>query len=308
MCFQRRNLFLFITLSLAMLLLSFSVIWRPTHAASVQESEQWEPQIAIVWPHDGQGNQVPVDQAAFVNVSVWPRNQVSCTENRPADFALRMAKDSEPLQSVGLTGEFMMRTVGNSTFPSLELNDIPVNLDSEPSAKYRFVYGLTSNVWVHAADPRTILPNPVTPDGYVTSMPEHPDARIQIVWPHDAQGNYVPVEQAPLVNVAVDLFEHEGLRSVPVDSQPATTILLVAENNGSLIPSNQPAQKVTYTVAGDEYPRWVFNDVVVQPGQAYHFALLVGGNTISPYTSVWTHAADARTILPNPQAPPSCIP
>ena len=44
----------------------------------------------------------------------------------------------------------------------------------------------TGNVWVYAADPRAICPEPVVPAVRAATTP-HPsacDVRIQIVWPH----------------------------------------------------------------------------------------------------------------------------
>lgn len=46
--------------------------------ASVEANVLWAPRIAIVWPHDGDGKQTGVAQSRFVNISVWPANQVSC--------------------------------------------------------------------------------------------------------------------------------------------------------------------------------------------------------------------------------------
>src|SRR5205085_5734693 len=39
----------------------------------------WLPQIAIVWPHDVSGNLTPVAGSQYINTSIWPTNQVSCT-------------------------------------------------------------------------------------------------------------------------------------------------------------------------------------------------------------------------------------
>jgi hypothetical protein len=46
----------------------------------------------------------------------------------------------------------------------------------------------------------------------------------------------------------------------------------------------------------------------VKPGQQYHFTASVFQGKIScPYTTIWTHAADARTFLPHPEVPPPCL-
>lgn len=69
--------------------------------------------------------------------------------------------------------------------------------------------------------------------------------------------------------------------------------------------------KMTYSANGQIYPRWVFNDVPVKPGGQSHFIAWVTTSRrslLSPFTTIWTHAADARTYLPAPEPPPSCVP
>jgi hypothetical protein len=57
-------------------------------------------------------------------------------------------------------------------------------------------------------------------------------------------------------------------------------------------------------VNGQDFPRWVFNNVTVKPGTQHHFRVIVMGGPNRVYPTIWTHAADARTIFPNPQPPP----
>jgi hypothetical protein len=274
----------------------------------------WDTQIAIVWPHDGQGNPTDVAHSRAVNVSVWPRNQVYCTLHPNEglggvrDFYLGVARDNEPLEQLEDRGELILRTVNGVTFPSVEFNNVPADLAANPSSKYRFVLEAAwSNIWVHGADPRTIFPHPVVPTGYREWV--SPEARIQIVWPHGEEGRFAPVEEATLVNVAIDIFHHGTLKSAPLDYEPDGLHISVAEGND--LPRRAdpgPAQKVTYTANGQTFPRWVFNDVPVKPGQQYHFMASVFQGKISyPYTTIWTHAADARTFLPHPEVPPPCL-
>ena len=61
--------------------------------------------------------------------------------------------------------------------------------------------------------------------------PEQLDACIQIVWPHDERGELRPAAEVPLVNIAVDLFAHGTLDSVPLDYEPDDLSLLVADEN-----------------------------------------------------------------------------
>lgn len=267
--------------------------------------------ISVVWPHDGRGSPAPAEQSRAVNVSVWPGFEISCTEK--PDLSLWMAKDNEPLGLLPIEGRLARRTIGETSFVTLEFEDVPADLAGEPSARYSFFARDASNVWVHAADPRTYLPEPVLPTGFSGARPLDLDARIQVVWPHDAEGRFAPVDEAVLVNVAVDLFEHGSLNSVPVEYRPSSLKLVVAQGNEppSAVIEWPPPEKVVYSANGQVYPRWVFNDVPVEPGERYHFmvsVLPVGSRLPTLYTSVWTHAADARTFLPEPEVPPSCVP
>src|SRR5206468_7016351 len=105
------------------------------------------------------------------------------------------------------------RTVGTTAFPSLEWNDVP----SDAAQVERFVVyaigvpiggNFYSNVWGHAADTRTALPQPLVPEPAVAELTprEGVDARIQIVWPHDEVGRFTPPDRAEQVNVSIDLF------------------------------------------------------------------------------------------------------
>jgi len=281
----------------------------PVAGAPLATHIPWDPRISIVWPHDGQGNPTPVERSRAVNVSVWPANQVSCTED--PGLGLSMAKNNELLQSLPIRGQLILRSVAGRTFPTYEFNNIPADLLAEPTAQFRFAVGLLgSNIWVHAADPRTFLPHPVVPTSIEPRVGSI-DACIQIVWPHDERGNFAPVERAPLVNVAVDLFVHGTLKSVPLEFRPGRIQLIVAEGNGRPVLTDYPAVKTGYIANRQMFPRWVFNDVPVRPGGQYHFLVAVFFGRpafMSPYTTVWTHAPDARTFLPQPELPPPCLP
>ncbi len=297
------------------LLTALSALPLVAGSAAAQEPAQlWQqPRISIVWPHDGQGNPTPVGKSRMVNVSVWPSNQVACCQD--PGLALLVAKDNEPAEVVQPYGRVQVieRTVRGITFPSVEFNNIPADLAAEPGAKYRFVLMDGSNVWVHAADPRTIFPQQVVPAGYSEPQPQALGARIQVVWPHDAQGRLRPVAEAPLVNIAVDLFAHGTLNSVPLDYEPEYLRLQVAQGNDPLaLQRDLLPEKTTYTANGQTFPRWVFNNVPVKPGRQYHFAPYVvrpNNKGLPSWTfTIWTHAADARTLLPNPEPPQPSAP
>lgn len=292
----------------------------PAHA----QSTSWLPpvRIAVVWPHDGQGRAAPVGQARAVNVSVWPTNQVACASMpNPSVLSPRLmiASGNEPARFVETPPRLNRRTAGAVSFPSLEWDDLPTAL---PEGHRFLVYALGvpiggnfySNVWSHATDARTLLPQPLVPEDVAATHfpPEGVDARIQIVWPHDGRGQAAPTERATFVNVAVDLFQRNTRRSLPPDAVRSYSVrLLAAEGNGALAAvDGAKSGTTTYQVGGKSYPRWTFDDVPVKPGAQHSFvvsALAAGGRLVSPYSTVWTHAADPRTILPDPQPPPPCL-
>ena len=294
-------------------------------ATSSTSSSLWSPQIAIVWPHDLQGQPSDAAHSQLVNVAVWPSNQVSCSEppgtNNPWLDQLMVSKNNDVTEPVDMARQWILRPGDGGLFPTMEYDNIPADLVADPNAQYHFVVfgttpsaptsaGFVSNVWTHAADARTYLPTPVVPTGVSVPIPNDVDVRIQIVWPHDAAGNYAPPDRATFVNVAVDLFAHGTLESLPPAPPYYYSVGL------SAAPGNQPLARVqareevtTYTANGQAFPRWVVNDVPVQPGVPYTFvadALEAGGKFPSHHVSVWVHASDARTILPHPQAPPPC--
>ena len=296
--------------------LLISVALLPGHGpllASAAGSTLWYPEVGIVWPHVANGNQATIAASTAINVSVWPTLSVSCTQN--PGLSLWMATNNDPAVPVPVQGRLIQRGANGAIFPSLEFNDVPANIVGDPTAKYSLVAGAdlpVSNVWVHAADPRTYYPRPLVPNGYGVPKPGQLDTRIQIVFPHDAQGRQVPVAQASFVNIAADIFLHGSLESVPSDFKPEALSLQEALANNplgqlQLGTATPQAERTTYAVNGQTYPRWIFNDVPVQPSQQYHFAAYVyWGKILSPYSSIWTHATDARTILPNPRIPPGC--
>jgi len=281
-------------------------------SAAAQQPFWHSPRISIVWPHNGAGVFTSVANSKAVNISVWPSDAVSCETPPERELVLWRAHNNEPAVPLDMDGEFFMREAEGVAFPSMEFNTVPADMTSTPYGRYYFLLGFEGNVWVDAADARTYLPHPAEPIGFSESdEPGSVDTRIQIVWPHDADGDFAPVEQATYANVAVDVFEHGTLKSVPTDYD-ARLILYMAEANYPMraTRANNPSQyiayaeKTTYEVDGLEYPRWVFNDVQVEPGHQYHYLVRVEG--VTTYPTIWTHAADARTYLPHPTPPPAC--
>ncbi len=143
------------------------------------------------------------------------------------------------------------------------------------------------------------------------------DAVIQIVWPHDGQGQARDVTEASLANVGVDLFHHPVIS--PTGDPPSVGFgfdrpvwLLQALNNGYLEPV-KVGEKVRATsplAEGVSWPRWVFNNVDVSaardPANKYYFAVKVDG--VPTHTTIWAHGADPRTYFPEKDIPASSCP
>lgn len=309
-------------------------------AQAQPSSAVWMPQIAIVWPQDGKGHQTGVAQSRAVNVSVWPTNQVGCAKAPNPPVGLYLARNNDPGDYI-TQSQLIQRMVGSVTFPSAEFNDLPANLATNRGGKYSVASGAffytnrwsdASNVWVDGTDPRTDYPQPVVPTGVATGRLSEIDLRIQVVWPHDAEGRYAPPDRATFVNVAMDIFQHGTTLSVPVDyprpeddafgpylefaednqpvHDPIATINRLGASADVADATLLHPQAVSYTADGQTLRHWVFNDVPVQPGHQYHFLALMGSTRVAPtmHPTIWTHAADARTLLPAPQPPPSCVP
>jgi hypothetical protein len=276
---------------------------------------EWTPRISLVWPQDGAGHATRAAQSRAINVSVWPTNAVPCDLPPAGARSLWVARNNEPAEPVDVTARLQKRRDGNHLFPSLEYDAVPAELAGNPSDTYRIFYGFASNVWLHSGDARTVSPQPVTPAGLAEDAPRLVDARIQVVYPHDARGAAASVAKATFVNVAVDLFAHGTLLSVPLDypgDAEITPTLYVAEGDGSLqwrkpgtLTPLVSATKTSYLVGDEEYPRWTFDDVPVKPGVSYSFVvyLRAAEGTVQTFPTVWTHATGGRTSLPKPRPP-----
>ncbi len=256
-----------------------------------------------MWPHSG-GVFKPVEKSTHVNLSVWPTSAVQCGMAPANDLTLWRAHNNDPAMPVDVEDvDVINRDVDGVAFPSLEFNSVSANMAADPGGRYYFFTGLDSNVWVDAADPRTYLPYPQKPTGFSESnAPSQLDGRIQIVWPHDAAGAYTTVDKATYVNVVAELFEHGTLKAVPLEYS-GKVVLYMADFNGPLKPV-ATGKRTSHEVNGVEYPRWEFNDIPVKANGQYQYLIQVEG--VTTYPTIWTHAYDARTWMPHPEAPPPC--
>ncbi|HEX6513882.1 MAG TPA: hypothetical protein VF157_16380 [Chloroflexota bacterium] len=272
---------------------------------------EWEPQIAVVFPRLPAGSK-NVAESYAVNVSVWPANAVLCKHAASPELSLYHSNGLEPAQPVPKPAKLGERQEGSTRIPTEEFNDVPASLAADPAAKFNFVVYSRgqpgSNVWLHAGPAASPTFEPLKPTGYGSPDPASLDARIQVVFPHDDAGKAAPAKSATEVNVAVDLFQHGTSLSVPPDAS-YTPRLWWAQANARLSALPPGVQKTTYTLIGQAYPRWVFNDIRVQPGQTYHFLASLGvlGQHGGAYPTIWTYNAEAHTPL-QARVPPSCIP
>lgn len=151
-----------------------------------------------------------------------------------------------------------------------------------------------------APTPTPGLPAPTpAPPGPVSAA----DAKIEIVFPHDAAGNPAPITGATLANLGAFLFSPSSLNPVPCNfGQPVRLFKAlnsgVAEQVGTGTPSD-------ITVGGKRITQWEFRNVDVagatNPLNKYYFFLDVDG--ISASSNIWSHGADARTIFPQQDVP-----
>jgi hypothetical protein len=275
-----------------------------------------EAKIEILWPHDRQGQQRPVDQAELANIGVYlfmpdGATPVPCQFN-PVVRLWRAYNTSNANQTAELlgTGQRQSTTVEGKTFNQWLFNDIDVSMANDPFTKVFFyvtVDGVRTynNIWSHGADARTYFPMQDIPSGIATGNAQNGpvDARIEIVWPHDESGNSRVVSAADLANVGVDLYQFGTLRSVPMNWNPTVKLYRALNNDiGQLVATGRKTVVTRPTIT---YPRWEFNDVDVSqardPLSKVYFYVEVEG--VTTYSNIWSHGADARTYFPNPDIP-----
>jgi hypothetical protein len=267
--------------------------------------------IEVVWPHDG----ASVREASLANITVYLLAP-DANEAPPCDWEpvvrLWAARNTEPAHPIAIGQKRMLATDGR-TFPVWDFNDVDVSAARDPANKLTFfatVDGTRTyhNVWVHAQDARTIMPQPDRPTGLVDERPAAVDARIEIVWPHDG----LPPEEATLANITTYIFEAESLNalSTELDWRPEVR-LHRALNADAESPEGQPVEGQPRAVAADggkSFLAWDFNDVDVSAAQdrlnKLYFWVSVDG--AASYPNVWAHGADTPTYFPQVDLPASC--
>lgn len=268
-----------------------------------------EARIAILWPHGDK----PVSEARLANLTAY-LTYPGCRVTVPCDFdpavTLWCALNNEPATPVA-RGQRRMTELNGQRVPAWDFNDVDVSPARDPRNKLYFTlqiegFPYRSNVWVHGVDARTYMPLPVraTAEQPVSSRtaPQALDARIQILWPHGG----ATVAQADLANLSADLFVSRSLLRLAPDlasDEPwDPQVWLVAARN------NEPGERIARGVLRMDdrgAAHWDFNDIDVSPARdpenKLHFWIEVEGHRT--HSNFWTHGADARTYLPNPETP-----
>jgi photosystem II stability/assembly factor-like uncharacterized protein len=271
-----------------------------------------DARIELVWPH----NSAPVSEARLANIGLRlfapdSLEQPPCGWSQPV--TVWQAKDSDPAEPLENAEQ---RAVDGQVFPFWELNDVDVSYARNPEHKLTFMVQVpdvqtATSIWTHGSDPRTYYPFPEVPSGIATGDIDAVDARVQVVWPHDAAGNPKATAEAAYVNVSVALFVHGTRLSVPVDWRPEGETLYGAWNQEISQPLAREAAVQVRQAGAITYPTWEFNNIPVgramDPTNKLHIWFTADG--VETYPSIWTHGADARTLFPVKDEPvQGCVP
>ncbi len=284
---------------------------------SVPAPDVVRAKIEIVWPHGG----LPVREAGLANITAYllagdGSDPATALNPPPCNWdpvvRLWMAANAQPARPVAV-GQKRFVSEGGRVFPAWDFNDIDVSLARDPANKLTFfvtVDGVPTlhNVWVHAADARTLFPRQNVPEGTVSRRPTAVDARIQIVWPHDN----LPVDQARLANITAALFQPDTLQAFAPDVAWSPTVRLHWALNSNPEPPRGSGligtPRITEAAGGMRFLVWDFNDVDVSPARdplnKLFFWVSVDG--VPTFSNVWAHGLDARTIFPQPDVLNSC--
>ncbi len=134
--------------------------------------------------------------------------------------------------------------------------------------------------------------------------PPQVDVRIEIFWPHD----FAPVTSAQQANLGLRLYRTRSLEPPPCAWTPNVE-LWAAQDAEPLRRLGLADQR---SVEGHPFPFWTMNDLDVtwanDPDHQLIYLARVTPGLAESYGSVWVHAADARTRLPNPPQPQGLAP
>jgi YVTN family beta-propeller protein len=269
-----------------------------------------QAKIEILWPHGG-AEVRDADRANITAYLIMPGSN----DAPPCDWspAVRLwsARNAEPARMLAV-GEKRMLTTSGRSFPIWDFNDVDVSAARDPMVKLAFfvtVDGVQTyhNIWIHAADARTVFPQSDVPSATIQWRPSTVDARIEIVWPHEG----APLQDAQLANITTYLFAAGGKQALsPALTWRPTVRLHRSLNNDPEPPGSAVTGSPREIVAenGVRFLAWDFNDVDVSlardPFNQLFFWVSLDDTTT--FTNVWVHGAEPRTIFPQPDILNSC--
>lgn len=265
-----------------------------------------DARVEVVWPHDF----APVSEAQQANLGLRlfrPGSLLPPPCSWTPEVTVWQALNNDPAEPLGRATQ---RSVDGQPFPFWVLNDVDVSRANNPDNRLYFMVraagvNAASSIWAHAADARTFNPQPEAPSGAANGPLSELDARIQIVWPHDAAGAERSVTEAPLVNVSLALFKHGTRLSAPPGWAPAGLTLWGAWNGEIGKPLAREAAVLLRRAGAITYPTWEFNDVHVarSADPAARLYLWATVDDAETYPTIWAHGADARTFFPAKDEP-----
>ncbi|NOZ51184.1 MAG: hypothetical protein GXP37_14250 [Chloroflexi bacterium] len=132
-----------------------------------------------------------------------------------------------------------------------------------------------------------------------TPPPTAVDIRLEILWPHQ----FASVGEAQQANLGLRLYRSRSLEPPPCAWTPNVEVWTARDAE----PVRRLHLAEQRTIAGHPFPFWELNDIDVRwsndPAHKQIFmARMAPGQALSA-SSVWIHAADARTWLPAPPEP-----
>ena len=296
------------------LLLLGNVIPPPAQAATGSPDGLFAG-IQIVWPHDDAGNPAPVQTATKANLLavLYTHYQNGTLESVPCDWNLPVqlwsSRNTEPPVSVARAVRQMHEaydTTGRriARYPVWVVNDVDVRWANDPAHALLFQihvegYAVQSSIWVHSASAQLPPPPPLVPDA-VASRPVDPvDARFTFVWPHTLQMQSASIAAAQVLNLRVTIFK-PGTRTSVGPDRPGSVQLYRALNNYPLRFTGDGVRRIV-TYQGLRYPIWDFEAINVHDTQdpANKLTFYIKSNA-TEHASIWVHAADIRTFMPQP--------
>ncbi len=298
--------------AVVLLLLVTAIGFQAASAAPADQAQVLEARIQVVWPHSQAGTFAAVTSAPLANITAnvyLPGTTTSVPCNFNNTVRLWLAVNNQPAVPIAVGRPRYVQVGGSNPYyyPVWDFNDVNVSAAMDPANKlYMYIQidnVLTiSNVWIHAANALTYLPNPPQPTT-TGGTPSNVVGQIQIVYPHDRSGNPASVTGAPLANVRVALFEPDSSRSVSVAYSNPVYLLKGLNNDALTLAEVNPGTKSVITENGVTYPVWTFNDVDVSAAMntANKYTFRVAVQSAGYTSNVWVHGASAQTYLPDPQ-------